>query len=269
MKLCVVAGGLLLSCLVAAATPPNSGLRSPERRQAGRRSGLRPRDSGLPQTDGNDGWAGAVHSGNEITEVSGSFILPKLSRPVNADAERTYIGTAWVGIDGDEKCPSHIIQAGVDFHALPDGSTEYSPWSEWFPGGLWTFSSLTELKAGDEVSFLVKADSATSGTAQMSIPSTGETWTHTYTDQPVLCRSSAEWIVENLLDYDDDRQLVVQPLVVFSDLTFTGAKFKHDGGVESGAAGSELTAVEIGGVVRADAEVAGEDRVVVKYIRSV
>ncbi|SMQ52136.1 unnamed protein product [Zymoseptoria tritici ST99CH_3D1] len=265
MKLCVVTSGLLFACLAAAATPPNSGLRSSERRQAGRRSELRPRGSGVAPSPDDSGWAGAIHSGKDITEVSGTFIIPQLSRPPNADADTTYVGSAWLGIDGDENCPGAILETGIDFFASPDGSVEVDAWSQWTPGYQYSFQSLKNLEAGVELHFHVKTNGATGGTATIYVPSTDETWTQTYTDQPALCQTSAEWVVENLLTTDENGNRMIPPLIDFSDLTFTGAKYTHDGGVQSGAAGSRPQAINVGGVVRAAGQAVGEDSVVIKY----
>ncbi|KJX98482.1 hypothetical protein TI39_contig410g00008 [Zymoseptoria brevis] len=55
---------------------------------------------------------GAVQFSQAITEVHGSFNVPRVSLPPNAEPGKTYSGAAWVGIDDAQTCSEQILQAG-------------------------------------------------------------------------------------------------------------------------------------------------------------
>ena len=93
----------------------------------------------------------------------------------------------------------------------------FTAWYEWFPSPTNDFSGFT-IRAGDNISATVIADSLTSGTATIVNYSTGQEVTKILTSQPALCQENAEWIVE---DYTESGGLV--PLANFGTVTFTDA----------------------------------------------
>lgn len=67
-------------------------------------------------------WAGAAITGSGITEVSGTFTVPKPTVPSGGSSSTEYCGAAWVGIDGYSN--SDLIQTGV-LWCIEDGSYDY------------------------------------------------------------------------------------------------------------------------------------------------
>jgi hypothetical protein len=62
-------------------------------------------------------WAGAVFNSAAGTykSVTGTFTVPKPSKPSGGSSGTTYSASAWVGIDGDT-CGNAILQTGLDFN---------------------------------------------------------------------------------------------------------------------------------------------------------
>lgn len=56
-------------------------------------------------------WGGAAIVTSGVTEVSGTFTIPKPSAPSGGSSRTDYCGAAWVGIDGYSN--SALIQTGV------------------------------------------------------------------------------------------------------------------------------------------------------------
>ena len=90
----------------------------------------------------------------------------------------------------------------------------FAAWYEWFPSPTNDFSGFT-IRAGDNISATVIADSLTSGTATLINYSTGQEVTKILTSQPALCLENAEWIVE---DYSMGGLV---PFANFGTVTFT------------------------------------------------
>lgn len=92
---------------------------------------------------------------------------------------------------------SAILQTGVDF--LIEGTeTEYAAWYEWYPDYSYDFDNF-DVSPGDVITATVKATSKTAGTATIENQSTGDSVTHTFSDEASLgslCLTNAEWIVE-------------------------------------------------------------------------
>lgn len=90
-------------------------------------------------------------------------------------------------------CQRAILQTGIT--TWGDGTV--APWYEWYPA-LPTYYSASEFsaKAGDEIFMSVTATSATSGSSTLENRTTGKKITTPFTNQPALCLTDAEWIVE-------------------------------------------------------------------------
>ena len=58
-----------------------------------------PKKVGETQYDSN--WAGAVMVDKSITQVTGTFVIPKIKEPSGGSSSTEYGASAWVGIDGD------------------------------------------------------------------------------------------------------------------------------------------------------------------------
>ncbi len=87
-------------------------------RNAARRSGARFKaveDGGYGNltaaTVQSSNWGGAAIVTSGVTEVSGTFTVPKPSAPSGGSSGTDYCGAAWVGIDGYSN--SALIQTGV------------------------------------------------------------------------------------------------------------------------------------------------------------
>ena len=141
--------------------------------------------------------------------MTATFTIPVPREPSGGTG--FHAGSAWVGIDGDT-CGSAILQTGVDFvthgnRTSFDGrrvllrlTLRLNPfllilaWYEWFPAPSIDFKHIS-LAAGDVIRTTVVATSLTSGSAVLENLSTGQTVSHTFSNQPSLCQANAEWIV--------------------------------------------------------------------------
>lgn len=56
-------------------------------------------------------WGGSAIVTSGVTEISGTFTIPKPSPPSGGSTRTSYCGAAWVGIDGYSN--SALIQTGV------------------------------------------------------------------------------------------------------------------------------------------------------------
>jgi len=162
-------------------------------------------------TSGN--WAGAAIVASGVTEVSGTFTVPKPSPPSGGSSGTDYCGAAWVGIDGYSD--SDLIQTGV-LWCVENGSYEYEAWYEYLPAALIEYSGIT-VTAGSVVTVTATKTGTNSGITTLS--SGGKSVSHTFTGQSSpLPGSSAEWIVE---DFSSNGGEV--PFANFGTVTFTGA----------------------------------------------
>ena len=128
--------------------------------------------------------------------MTGTFTVPTVKKPKGGNPHTEYGASAWVGIDGNQ-CQTAILQTGVEF--LVEGTqTAYAAWYEWYPNYSYTFSNFA-VSPGDVVQATVNATSKTSGTATLINLSTGESVTHSFSNEGgtgSLCLIDAEWIVE-------------------------------------------------------------------------
>lgn len=195
-----------------------------------------------PQFSSN--WAGGVLIGSGFKTVTGTFTIPTPRIPSGGSTRTQFCASAWVGIDGDT-CQTAILQTGLDF-CVQGSAVSFAAWFEWFPDFAHDFTGIT-LAAGDSIKVTVSASSFTGGTATIKNNSRGQTVSHTFSGQPSLCQTNAEWIVE---DFSSGNSLV--PFANFGTVTFSGA---NAGGVgPSGATiidmqqnGQTLTSVSVSG----------------------
>lgn len=200
----------------------------------------------------SENWTGAVlespPSGEYFSSAVGTFTIPTPSGSGS--------GAAWVGIDGDT-CQSAIIQAGVDW-TISNGKSSYQAWYEWYPAYSYDFS--LEVTAGDVITVTIDATSDTAGKVIVEskyIPqpqlsstnfslldvSTGKSATESFTNADStggdLCRTNAEWIVE---DYTSGSSLV--ELADWGTVTFTDSSAGTTSGTSVGLTGATVIDLE-------------------------
>jgi len=163
----------------------------------------------------NDEWCGVILDGAGFTLVTGTINVPTPKVPTGGSSGTEYSVSAWVGIDGDT-CTSAILQTGIDM-TVQGGEVVYDAWYEWYPDYSYDFSGFT-ISAGDAIKMTVSVTSKTAGKATMQNLTTGKTVTHSFTGEPALCETSAEWIIE---DFEEGSTLV--PLANFGTLEFYDA----------------------------------------------
>ncbi|TVY47043.1 Aspergillopepsin [Lachnellula occidentalis] len=158
-------------------------------------------------------WAGAAITGSGITEVSGTFTVPKPTVPSGGSSSSEYCGAAWVGIDGYSN--SDLIQTGV-LWCIEDGEYEYEAWYEYLPASLVEYSGIS-VSAGSVVTVTATKTGTNSGVT--TLKSGGSTVSHTFTgESSPIPGESAEWIVEDFLSGGSE-----VPFADFGTVTFTGA----------------------------------------------
>ncbi|EGP82280.1 unnamed protein product [Zymoseptoria tritici ST99CH_3D1] len=178
-------------------------------------------------------WAGAIQYGEEITEVSASFIVPEASKPKHAEE-----GIAWEVQDNDK--------------------TVYSAWSEWWPTGSIDYDDFT-LKPGDVIFVRVVANGKTGGTTYIQNEATGQTASKTFTNEPSLCLTSAEWIVE------DDSGFGPKPFAKFTPVEFIAAEYTQHKKSVSGIKGATMVDMVQDGYDVADCSIDGDDGLTCRY----
>jgi len=181
-------------------------------------------------------WAGAALETTGVTEVTGTFTIPKPTVPSGGSTREEFCGAAWVGIDGDT-CQSGLIQTGV-FWCIEDGEFSYEAWYEYIPQASIAYTGIS-VTAGNEIKVTVTKTNDNSGVTTLENVSTGETASHTFTNQAggTLCGENAEWIVE---DFTSGDSLV--PFADFGTVTFTGATAVV-GGATVTAAGADADTI--------------------------
>ncbi|OBT67705.1 hypothetical protein VE03_03482 [Pseudogymnoascus sp. 23342-1-I1] len=255
MKFTTLTNALLLAGTVAAA--PGTAIR---RARAARQSKpLNPVD-GLTALGGpnnshveySGNWAGAVLVGTGYTSVTGTFTVPT---PTTDGS-----GSAWVGIDGDT-CGTAILQTGIDWTKSGSKIT-YDAWYEWYPDYAYDFSGIS-LAAGNVVTVTVTATSKTGGTAVIKNTSTGQTVTHSFSNEAStgsLCETNAEWIVE---DFDSGGTQV--SFANFGTVSFTGASAVQSG-TTVGVTGASIIDIKQSNTVLTDCSLSGSSGVTCKYV---
>ncbi|KAL7919882.1 peptidase A4 family domain-containing protein [Trichoderma austrokoningii] len=173
-------------------------------------------------------WAGAALTTSGITEVTGTFTVPKPSVPSGGNSGTEYCGAAWVGIDGYSD--ADLIQTGV-LWCIQDGEFLYEAWYEYLPASLVAYSGIS-VTAGSVVTVTATKTGNNSGVTTLT--SGGKTVSHTFSNQKSpLPGTSAEWIVE---DFTSGSSLV--PFADFGSVTFTGASALVNGATVTPGSGS-------------------------------
>ncbi|KAK5107985.1 hypothetical protein LTR62_008879 [Meristemomyces frigidus] len=200
-------------------------------------------------------WAGAIIESAGVTSVTGTFTIP--TEPSGGSSSTEYGASAWVGIDGNN-CGSAILQTGVEFF-VEGTQTLYQAW---YPDYSYSFANFA-VAPGQQIQATVHATSKTSGTAVLKNLSTGQSVTHTFSNEGgtgSLCETDAEWIVE---DFQSGSALV--PFANFGSVTFTGASYTH-GGTTTGVSGASIIDVEQNGKVQTNCAVSGSSVVKCTYL---
>lgn len=173
-------------------------------------------------------WAGAAITTSGITEVTGTFTVPKPSIPSGGSSSTEYCGAAWVGIDGYSD--ADLIQTGV-LWCVQGGQFLYEAWYEYLPASLVAYSGIS-VTAGSVVTVTATKTGNNSGVTTLT--SGGKTVSHTFTNQgSPLPGTSAEWIVE---DFTSGNSLV--PFANFGSVTFTGSSALINGATVTPGSGS-------------------------------
>lgn len=228
-NLLLVAGAALATPLAARKQAAMDALRA---RSAARRTN-RFQASSSAIIDGvadvaSSNWAGAALTTSGITEVSGTFTVPKPSIPSGGDSSTEYCGAAWVGIDGYSD--ADLIQTGV-LWCVEGSSYLYEAWYEYLPASLVAYSGIS-VTAGSVVTVTATKTGTNSGNTTLT--SGGKTVSHTFSNQnSPLPGTSAEWIVE---DFTSGSSLV--PFADFGSVTFTGASAVVNGATVTAGGGS-------------------------------
>jgi hypothetical protein len=171
-------------------------------------------------------WAGYAVTGNDITNVSGSFVVPSLSTQTssagpNAGAVSNLVISAvsqtgisaysnseakghpggssttsyaafWAGIDGYNS--NTVEQAGV-LMEVQNGVASYSVWYEFYPAAP-VYANWAP-NPGDNIAVYVNYTSSSNSFVATVVDTTlGEVYYSPYTSVSGADRSSAEWIAE-------------------------------------------------------------------------
>ncbi|TVY84000.1 Aspergillopepsin-2 [Lachnellula suecica] len=232
MKFLTAVANALLVANVALATPLSAGkqeaIRALRARSSARQSNRYQGNYDTQIINGtaavtSSNWGGVALVTSGVTEVTGTFTVPKPTKPSGGSSSTQYCGAAWVGIDGYSD--SDLIQTGVLW--CVQGTTYlYEAWYEYLPASLVAYSGIT-VTSGSVVTVTAVKTGTNSGTT--SLTSGGKTVTHTFTGQSSpLPGTSAEWIVE---DFESNGALV--PFANFGTVTFTGASALVNGVTET------------------------------------
>jgi hypothetical protein len=135
-------------------------------------------------------------------------------------------------------------------------------WYEWFPDVQTDFPNFT-VKGGDLVNVIVTANGTTGGTAtivnESSRPQQSSTWT--FTDQPPLCKQNAEWIVEDVSNYDG-----LVPFANFSSVTFVEPLAQTVGFQTNGPGGAQIFEIEQDQILTSTSLTRGGQDITVTYL---
>lgn len=130
-------------------------------------------------------WSGYAIAGSGFGAITGSWIVPAVSRTKKA----TY-SSNWIGIDGFNN--ASLIQTGTESDYV-NGSARYRAWWEILPAPETIISSIT-VRPGDHMSASVTKGSGSSWTITISDNTGGQSFTtvQSYSGP----QTSAEWIEE-------------------------------------------------------------------------
>jgi len=254
-SLLLVVDAALASSLAARKQAARDSIRA---RNAARRSNVFIGSSDINGTAAvqSSNWAGAAIATSGVTEVKGTFTVPKPSVPSGGSSSSDYCGAAWVGIDGYSN--SDLIQTGV-LWCVESGSYEYEAWYEYLPASLVAYSGIS-VTAGSVVTVTATKTGTNSGTT--TLESGGKTVSHTFSgESSPLPGASAEWIVEDFLSNGGE-----VPFADFGSVTFTGASAVVNGAtVTPGGDGAQNIYLEESGTVYTSTTISG-GTVTVDYV---
>jgi len=204
-------------------------------------------------------WAGAAVTTTGVTEVVGTFTIPQPTVPAGGSTRTEFCGAAWVGIDGDT-CQTGLIQTGV-FWCVENGAFSYEAWYEYIPAASIAYTGIS-VTGGNVIKVTVTKTSTTGGVTTLENVSTGETASHTFTNQKsgTLCGDNAEWIVE---DFTSGSSLV--PFADFGTVTFTGASAVANGATITPAGADNIVLVSSSDAALTSTTISGST-VTVKYV---
>jgi hypothetical protein len=171
-------------------------------------------------------WAGAVLRGSDFQTVTGTFVVPEVILPDDAHSHKRHAASAWVGLDGSPGGRKGVVmQTGLHMR-IHNGKLRYGAWHQWYPNMNVEFSRM-KIMPGDSVALTLSASSESGGIAIIENNTKKTSFNHTWVDQtPHLCRTGAEWIVE---DYSVTRfgKKGRVPFANFGSVTFTNASALH------------------------------------------
>lgn len=174
--------------------------------------------------------------------MTGTFVVPEVVLPTDAHPDIPYAASAWVGLDGSRGgCRGVVMQTGLHMRNR-NGKLRYNAWYQWYPNMNHKFSHI-QITPGDSVTLTITASSESSGTFIIENNTKKTSVNHTSVDRtPHLCRTSAEWIVE---DFSNAGNLM--PFANFGSVTFTNASAIDGSGTKFGPAGASLVDIFTGG----------------------
>ncbi|CAK7212018.1 hypothetical protein SCUCBS95973_001320 [Sporothrix curviconia] len=204
-------------------------------------------------------WSGAIVYGTDLKMVTGTLSVPLPRVPSGGSSDTFYGASAWVGFDGDSNCPDTILQVGIDFN-IQNGTVSYDAWFEWYPDYAYNFVGFP-LHAGDVVTLTATATNTTSGLVIIENKTTNQNVMHTFVgeEQP-LCRTSAEWIVE---DYSVGGGLV--DMCDWGRATFTNCEAQQASGSTASLSNATVYDITDDGELMTDCSTSGSNTVTCEF----
>jgi len=161
-----------------------------------------------PDIENTSIWAGAQVSapaGDPLRWVEGTWNVPNVYPPADAEDGLWYSASTWVGLDriGSPSGIPDIIQAGCDSNAMRSGGQiqrQVKPWWEWFTGDTFWITTFA-VSQGDTLSCLICMEPGSTDQALITLYNVTSNiavrFEITRPPQVVpFTGSSAEWIVE-------------------------------------------------------------------------
>jgi hypothetical protein len=222
-------------------------------------------------------WSGGItfpSLGDRISFVMGSWYVPEVWTPTDAQKEIWYSASTWLGIDGDYGS-GDVLQAGCDAEGiiLESGVTQYefNPWFEWYPAGSHWIKSLPPTSPGDEFSCWMQSVPSLAGSANANsafiflanlTAGFGSLFVATAPPGVLLMGNCAEWIVEALESGPDN----LPQLANYSTVTFSSCKCLTAGGtVIDVGTGNTIDMVDSGNKVISKGKIVGSNEVQVLW----
>ena len=165
-----------------------------------------------PQVVNNtNNWSGYVLPKDQISSISGSFIVPEIS---SSDSPVNSANSTWLGIGGTKS--SDLIQTGVQSMNI-NGTIENSAFYEILPASTVYIPNFS-VNGGDEITSSISLISQNNWQIELDNITSGQTFKKDISY--ISSQSSAEWIEEdpsslnNELPFDDFRNTTFSNLVV-------------------------------------------------------